>query len=113
MQTESLSQIKQQIISLDDESKRELADFLAGELNPADSVESRPVMPVDERQNELEWLKANRESYAGKYVALSGAELVGVGTTIREAVEGARQNGHPEAFVTFVYSENDLPFGGW
>jgi hypothetical protein len=110
MQTESLTQIKQQIILLDEKAKQDLAEFLAEELNQKSEVFS---VTDEERQSQIEWLKRNRETYAGKYVALVGGELAGVGETLREANEQAKSKGFQNAFLTFVYSENDVPFGGW
>ncbi len=112
MQTETLTQIKQRIGSLDDDSKRNLADFLAEELNGKNSSSSSHT-PDEDRLNQIEWLKRNREKYAGKYVALCGSALVGEGKTLREAREQAKAKGFQNAFATFVYSENDVPFGGW
>lgn len=108
MQTETLTQIKNQIVLLDEDSKRDLADFLAEEL---EGNKQSAVLPISdrERQEQIEWLKANREKYAGKYVALHGSELVGEGKTLREAREKAKENGFPNPFLTFVYSENDIP----
>lgn len=112
MQTETLTQIKQQIILLDEAAKQNLADFLAEELGSENK--SLPTnLSDDERQSQIEWLKQNRETYAGKYVALAGNELVGEGKTLREANEQAKEKGFRNPFLTFVYSENDVPFGGW
>lgn len=112
MQTETLTQIKQQIVLLDTESKRDLAEFLAEELET--KSETQAVSASDEeRRAQVEWLKQNRETYAGKYVALHGNKLVGEGKTLREVREKAKSNGFQNAFTTFVYSETDVPFGGW
>jgi hypothetical protein len=112
MQAENLTQLKRQIVLLDAESKQNLAQFLAEELSSENESVSSPVSD-EGRQSQIEWLKQNREKYAGKYVALSGNELVGEGKTLREAREKASEKGFPNPFVTFVYSENDVPFGGW
>jgi hypothetical protein len=112
MQTEILSQIKRQIVSLDDEAKRNLADFLAEELKDKTETVSAPIAE-ENRHGSIEWLKQNREKYAGKYVALFENRLVGEGQNRREARERARENGFQNPFVTFVYSKKDAPFGGW
>jgi len=112
MQTETLTQIKQQIVLLDKSSKQNLADFLAEELKNKNDSLSLPASDED-RLSQIEWLKQNREKYAGKYVALHGNELVGKGKTLREAREQAKENGFQNPFAIFVYSENDVPFGGW
>jgi hypothetical protein len=112
MQTETLTQIKQQIVLLDEDSKKDLAEFLAEEL---ESKKESVALPVEDEagQSQIEWLKENREKYAGKYVALHGSELVVEGKTLREAREKAKEKGFQNPFLTFVYSESDVPFGGW
>lgn len=112
MQTETLNQIKRQIVLLDDNSKHDLAEFLAEELK-SQNEKVYSESSEDERNRQLNWLKENREKYAGKYVALVGDKLVGEGKTLREANEKAKENGAENFFITFVYSENDIPFGGW
>lgn len=112
MQTETLTQLKQQIVSLDKESKKDLAEFLSNEIYQKTNVEAVQTSDA-ERQIQLEWLKTNREKYAGKYVALSGNKMIGIGETLREAKENAKENGFDKPFITLVYSENDVPFGGW
>ncbi len=69
-------------------------------------------------QKRMDWVKANREKYARQYVALienkeGEIELVGAGKTHKEAKEKAIKNGAANSFITFFYSENDVPFGGW
>ncbi len=90
MQTETLTQLKQQIVSLDKESKKDLAEFISNELHQ--ESDSKIVKISDEERHvQLEWLKENREKYAGKYVALEKNNLVGVGKTLREASESAKK----------------------
>ncbi len=110
---ENVNEIKQQIILLDENEKRDLAEFLADELREKNNFQLQSNVSEKERREQLEWLKANREIYAGKYVALSGNELVGESETFRGAREQALKKGFQNPFVTFVYSENDVPFGGW
>jgi hypothetical protein len=112
MQTETLTQLKQQIVSLDNESKKDLAEFISHELSEKSDSES-VQMSDEEREMQLEWLKNNREKYAGIYVALCQDKLVGSGETLRAAKEKAKENGFSNPFITLVYSENDVPFGGW
>jgi hypothetical protein len=65
------------------------------------------------RRQQLEWLKAHREEYAGLYVALDGDRLVGKGKTILEARAQARQNGVENPFLMRMTSENEILPGGW
>ena len=85
---------------------------MAEELeNRAENL-STPISD-EERESQIQWLKQNREKYAGQYVALIGKKLVGKGKTLHEAREKAKEKGFHNPFVTYVYSEKDIPFGGW
>ncbi len=64
------------------------------------------------REERMNWLRKNREKYAGKYVALEGSRLVGAGKTIREAHEQAKENGVKSPFLIRVSSENEILSGG-
>ncbi|MGH9946116.1 MAG: DUF5678 domain-containing protein [Pyrinomonadaceae bacterium] len=112
MQPEALVQLKQRIVLLDNDSKKDLADFLADELDSSSESGFYTVSDED-RKLQTEWFKQNREKYAGRYVALSGNELVGEGRTIHEAHKMAKENGVSKPFLTFVFSKHDVPFGGW
>lgn len=112
MQIETLSQLKQQIISLDPDSKKQLAAFLADELNEEPEL-SFSFASDDDRRQQIEWLKANRERYAQKYVALYGSQFVAEAPTLAAAHAKAKEVGFPDAFVTYVFSESDEVFGGW
>ena len=59
------------------------------------------------------WLKAHREEYAGRHVALDGDRLVGKAATVGEARDEARRQGTEPPFLTHISSANAAPFGGW
>lgn len=65
------------------------------------------------RARRLEWLKANREQYAGQYVALAGDVLVGHGRTLREAHAQAKEKGVENPFLVRLTSESEVLFAGW
>lgn len=65
------------------------------------------------RHRRLEWLKANREQYAGQYVALSGDRLVGHAARISEARAQALANGVENPFLTRVESIETTVPAGW
>lgn len=112
MQVETLTQLKRQINLLDADSKKHLAEFLSDELD-AERIEAVSRTSDADRAAQTEWLKINRERFANRYVALSGSDLVGQGTTYAEAKAAAEVDGHHNVFVTYVYSENEEVFGGW
>lgn len=116
MSQEQLSHLKAQLAALSPQEKLELARFLAEQARLdaiTQQAEAKPHAVIDQRELHLAWLKANREQYAGKYVALNGNQLVGHGATLREANEAARQQGVDHPFLVHVSSEHDAPFGGW
>ncbi len=106
-----LDLIKQQTASLSVQEKFQLANYL---LEQARSDQPKPDQSQDEdaaeqtRRQRMEWLKAHREEYAGQYVALEGALLVGQGNTILEARRQASQRGFTNPFLVRVTSENEV-----
>ncbi|GEM_PF-2143626 len=65
------------------------------------------------RSEHMIWLKANRDAYAGQYVALDGSRLVGTGNNVREAEAVARQRGVEKPFIVYLFPLDSIPFGGW
>jgi hypothetical protein len=118
MSGEQLTALKEQLVALTAQEKLELARFLEEEAAPG-PARAPSEAPEDEdagarkRTEHMAWLKAHREEYAGRYVALDGDRLVGSGATIREAHDEARQLGIEHPFLTHISSANDAPFGGW
>jgi hypothetical protein len=62
-------------------------------------------------REEQAWIAANRQNYAGKWVALRGRELIAVGDRAGEVFSKVRSI-HPPPCVIQV-GEDDLPFAGW
>lgn len=121
MSTEEFTALKDRLASLTPQEKLELAKFLSEQAEPsskrretkAGSSFLHPNDSARKRADHMTWLKAHREEYAGKYVALDGERLVGCGSSIREANEQARREGIDRPFLVHVSSEHDAPFGGW
>jgi len=118
MSEEQLSHLKAQLASLTRHEKLELARFLSEQTRldaaaPNSEAAASDQSAADKRAQHLAWLKANREQYAGQYVALDGDRLAGSGATLREANEQAQRQGVTQPFLVHVSSEQDAPFGGW
>jgi len=47
-----------------------------------------------EKREEVKWLEANSDKFRGKWVVVAGADLVGVGNTLEEALHDARLKGY-------------------
>lgn len=88
-------------------------------LSPSARQLQLPVTSDEEgraikRQQREEWLKANYANYAGKYIALDGNRLLGVGKNYVEARKAALQAGVKDAYIDFVHSPDTKGFmGGW
>jgi len=65
------------------------------------------------RTLEQEWLREHGPEYAGRWVALEGRELVALGTTAREVINGAKALGYHQPLVVRVPIPSDAPFAGW
>jgi Family of unknown function (DUF5678) len=116
MSTERLNRIKQEIAALPLPEKAQLAAFLSEQLRHAGEQpsEANSVATDDDiRQRRTEWIKAHREEYAGKYAALEGDQLVGIGRTIREAREQAIAKGFNNPFLVRLTSEHETLSAGW
>ncbi|MGH9831057.1 MAG: DUF5678 domain-containing protein [Blastocatellia bacterium] len=118
MSGEQLTALKEQLAGLTAQEKLELAKFLEDEVardlsHGALKLDSDKYTAARKQVQHIGWLKAHREEYAGRYVALDGDRLVGNGATIREAHDEARRQGIEHPFLTHISSANDAPFGGW
>lgn len=121
MSADLLDEVKRQTQALTLQERAQLAAYLAEQLQsehqalPVADDGEREVDPNDDlRQQRMAWLKENQKIHGGRYVALDGAQLVGVGLTYREAREAARASSKPEAFVTYLPKPDEIAqWGGW
>ena len=115
MSTELLDTLKQQAERLSAEEQHELAQYLKQRAATAPARHSggqNNHSQALQRQQHMQWLKAHREEYAGRYVALDGDRLVGQGKTLREAHQQAKAQGIAEPFLMRVSSVHEvLPAG--
>ena len=111
MSTPTLNEIKQQVMLLTDEDRRALADFLVarGEGAAENGKQSEPR----EFARELEWIRRNRESYRGQFVALNQGQLVASGAKEREVWEAAKHAGVSVPFLAYIETAAEETFGGW
>ena len=96
--------------------KEQLAAFLSEQLEQTGEQTSQTYttdIDDDIRQRRTEWIQAHREEYAGNYVALAGDRLVGIGRTIREANEQAKEKGCKNPFLVRLTSEQEILSAGW
>jgi Family of unknown function (DUF5678) len=113
MSVETLDAIKKQTAGLTKPEKFVLANYLLEQTKEKPETENgNNIVDAEVKRRQLEWLKNNREKYAGQYVALDGDVLVGHGSTIRDANEQAKQNGVKAAFLVRVFSEETTVSAG-
>jgi len=70
-------------------------------------------LPIKDRSREVEWLRKNRDEYAGLWVALDGDSLIASGDDLKQVAETARQQGVPDALMIRVEPSGSLPFAGF
>lgn len=111
MSAPTLNEIKQQVLRLTDEDRKALAEFLATQTEGAteNGKESEPR----DFSREMEWIKENRESYRGQYVALIEGNLVASGAKEREVWAAAKHAGVGVPFLAYIETTAEESFGGW
>jgi predicted DNA-binding antitoxin AbrB/MazE fold protein len=77
------------------------------------SGDAAAALNYNPRTQEFEWLRVSGPKYAGKYVAIEGDRLVGVGDSVSSVLKQARDKGSPHPLVHHVPKGPSLPFAGW
>jgi hypothetical protein len=111
MSTPTLNEIKQQVMLLSEEDRRDLTAFLLAQAQ-ANSNDGRQTEPHD-FSREMEWISQNRRSYRGQFVALKEGHLVAHGAKEREVWQAAVGAGVSSPFLAYVETEAEETFGGW
>ena len=73
-------------------------------------IKSETVFENNKNVKQLEWLKANRDKYAGKYVALDGDVLVAHADSLQEIRKQTK--GENNLFITKVFAEETIVSAG-
>lgn len=66
----------------------------------------------DAKARQLEWLKTNRDKYAGQYVALDADVLVAHATTMKEIRQKLNGKNAANIFIVKVYGEETVLSAG-
>lgn len=119
MATELFNDLVRRASELTPQEKRRLARVLSQEDGNGETAFVEGGTPLNtaglhsqKREQHMAWLKAHREEYSGRYVALNGDQLMGDGRTIREATERAKENGCDSPFLVYVLSSEVVADGG-
>lgn len=119
MATELFNDLVRRASELTPQEKRRLARVLSQEAGISETAFVEAGIPLNaaglhsqKREQHMAWLKAHREEYSGRYVALDGDQLMGDGRTIREATERAKDNGCESPFLVYVLSSEVVADGG-
>ena len=111
MSTPTLNEIKEQAMRLTDEDRKALADFLAAHTEEA--AENGKQSEPRDFSREMEWIRQNRQSYRGQFVALNEGQLVASGAKEREVWEAAKDAGVSVPFLAYIETTAEEAFGGW
>jgi hypothetical protein len=109
MSAPTLNEIKQQLLLLTDEDRKALADFLIAQSTATAENGSQPI----DFSREMEWIKQNRESYRGQFVALNEGQLVASGAKESDVWRAATRAGVSAPFLAYIETEAEESFGGW
>lgn len=109
MSTPTLNEIKQQALLLTDDDRKALAEFLVAHTEGAAGNGKQPR----DFSRDMEWIKQNRQSYRGQFVALNEGELVASGTKEREVWQAAKHAGVSVPFLAYIETTAEETFGGW
>lgn len=113
MNTEQAILEKVRALPLDQQQEvLDFVGFLYQKQAMRNSISVSYSTPID-RKREMEWLKENREKFAGEWVALDGNRLLSHGIDAKEVYEAARQEGVEIPFLAQVEPLDQLPFAGW
>jgi hypothetical protein len=119
MATELFNELVSRASGLAPEERRRLARVLSQNDGNGETafVEGERALNAaglhsQKREQHIAWLKAHRNEYSGRYVALDGDQLMGNGRTIREATARAKENGCDSPFVVYVLSSEVVADGG-
>lgn len=62
----------------------------------------------------IEWIKENKDKYAGNYVALKDGKLIAYARTIKEADQAAKAKGVDRPFLHYILAKGEEAFyAGW
>jgi uncharacterized protein DUF5678 len=111
MSTPTLNEIKQQVLLLTDEDRKALADFLAAHTEG--TAENGKQSGLCDFSRDMEWIRQNRQSYRGQFVALNEGQLVASGAKEREVWEAAKHAGVSIPFLAYIETTVEETFGGW
>lgn len=93
------------------QKKREEHRIPIAQLLEQLATRRRSIEPRSRSRDEIEWIANNRGRFAGRWVALSGGNLLATGASAREVFEAATRT---ESNPLVVYLEPEvLPFIGW
>ena len=109
MSTPTLNEIKEHVLRLTSEDRKALADFLSAHCESASENGKQP----HDFSPEMEWIRQNRESYRGQFVALSEGQLVAAGAKEREVWEAAKRAQVSVPFLAYIETTAEETFGGW
>lgn len=109
MSTPTLNEIKEHVLRLTNEDRKALADFLSAHSEAASENGKQPR----DFSREMEWIRQNRESYRGRFVALNEGRLVACGAKEREVWEAAKLAGASVPFLAYIETTAEETFGGW
>ncbi|MBL8205260.1 MAG: hypothetical protein JNM09_13580 [Blastocatellia bacterium] len=112
----TLEQVKEEILMLPHEDRRQLQQWL-DEQARKDASQAPPKESLEERMHRYKqtqkWLQENREKYIGQWVALEGDRLIAAGSDGLKVHAEAKAAGIEVPFLEHIVEEKEPFYAGW
>ena len=107
--------VLEQVRQLPFNDQQKLLENLAKEIRRTETNGLRlaEAEPEIDRSRESDWLKEHAQQYAGKWVALSGDQLIAAGEDGVAIFNEAKAKGFDRPILFQVESPDAYPFGFW
>jgi hypothetical protein len=109
MSSPTLNEIKQQVMLLSEEDRKDLTTFLLAQADANNGAQTEPR----DFSRDMEWIRHNSQSYRGQFVSLKEGQLLAHGSKEREVWQAAVSAGISNPFLAYIETEAEATFGGW
>ena len=107
MSTPTLNELKQRVLLLSEEDRKDLTAFLLTQERKDDRAVARDF------SRDMEWIRNNRAAYRGQFVALHEGRLIAHDANERDVWQAAVKAGSSVPFLAYLETEAEETCGGW
>lgn len=108
----SLNDVKEAITTLPIEERQQILNWLSNEENSNKINQNQSQSDIERYKKIDNWLSENREKYMNQWVCLDGDKLISSGKDALKVHQQAKEAGIKAPFLEHIINES-MPFGGW